>query len=303
MGTKKPVSATCYDETWIASAWGQGSIASEVLRDIEDPRPRVARAIELACIDQGTRLLDIACGRGEVPAIAARKGAFAVGIDFSSVSITYASEVRRGQGGCDKYGLLQADACNLPFADASFDRITMLDIVEHLLPEQLESMFSEVSRLLAPGGYAVIHTLPNRWVYDLTFPCLNRLSKRVPENPRGPIDSVVHVNEQDLPALSKMLDHCGLSGHVWLEQLMPAQARWNARDTRFGDQRDRLYPMLTGIWGSLLEIASQTPCKLLLSNDIYAVAWTGRQPELPTLPGNLTERLACRIFSTNRQRQ
>jgi ubiquinone/menaquinone biosynthesis C-methylase UbiE len=58
--------------------------------------------------------------------------------------------------------LTQANATNLQFADGSFDRITLLDIVEHLVPYQLEAVFHYVLRVLAPGRYAVIHTLPNR---------------------------------------------------------------------------------------------------------------------------------------------
>jgi hypothetical protein len=225
-------------------------------------------------------------------------GAHAVGVDFSDASIEFARELKGSRRDQDKGSLefIQADACHLPFDDGTFDRITMLDIIEHLVPEQLEQMFLEVKRLLTPDGFAVIHTLPNRWVYDYTFPLLHRISKKFPANPRGPIDSVIHVNEQDLPRLKQMFRRCGLSSSIWLEQHMAAQARWNSSNDEYGDNRDMIYPMLAGASGRLLELASLTPAKLLLSNDIFGTVWKGRKPEKATRKLALTERLAT-VFS------
>ena len=48
------------------------------------------------------------------------------------------------------------------------------------MPTQLEAMFREVHRLLKPDGYAVLHTLPNRWVYNITFPLLSPTTSQFP---------------------------------------------------------------------------------------------------------------------------
>lgn len=292
---RKPVGAEAYDEKWIASAWGERANEAFLKQEIDHPRPRVVRAMELAAIEAGQTVLDIACGRGEVPALAAEKGAFAIGIDFSAASLAFAAEVkatRQGHLGMGVMELVRADACCLPFADASFDRITLLDIVEHLVPTQLEAMFREVGRLLKPGGFAIIHTLPNRWVYDVTFPLLHRLWRGMPADPRGPIDREIHVNEQDLPGLHGLLKKCGLAHRLWLEQHMAAQARWNRLNDRFGDNRDRVYPFLTGWAGSILELVSLTPAKLLLCNDIFGLVWKGARPAGLKLRWGITERLA-----------
>lgn len=306
MTEPQPVGPEAYDDEWLESAWGTRANAALLSREIDYPRPRVARALELARIEPGVRLLDIACGRGEVPALAAEKGAFAVGIDFSARSLAYAQKVSASRQGHISAGtmlLAKADACRLPFADGSFDRITMLDIIEHLLPGQLSTMMCEVRRLLAPGGYAVLHTLPNRWVYDITFPMLHLASSRFPRNPRGPIDSKIHVNEQSLPQLSSMLMACGLEHRLWLEQMMPAQARWNQLQDTYGDNRDTIYPMLTGIWGRGLELASMTPLKLILANDIFGFAWSGDKPSSLRLPSAWIERLALATLAGNGQQE
>lgn len=296
--TRESVPSHVYDEAWLKQAWGEKANEAFLQRELDQPRPRVARAMGLAAIRAGHTVLDIACGRGEVPALAAQAGATAVGIDFSEASLGYAAKVkasRQERFGAGRMLLARADACRLPFKDGSFDRITMLDIVEHLVPAQLDAMFREVGRLLKPEGFAVIHTLPNRWVYDITFPLLHRLSKRVPADPRGPIDREIHVNEQDLPRLHRTLAQSGLAHRIWLEQHMPAQARWNRLDDRYGDNRDRLYPLLTGGLGRLLEGVSHTPAKLLLCNDIFALAWKGERPPEALPPRGLVERLAIRL--------
>lgn len=291
---KSPVSKDEYDDSWIRSAWGSKR-NDELLSGGEvTVRPRMERALSLSRLEPGLSVLDIACGRGEFPLLASTMAAHAVGVDFSDASIGFARELKKSRRDQKEGSLqfVQADACHLPFDDDSFDRITMLDIIEHLVPEQLEQMFLEVKRLLKPDGFAVIHTLPNRWVYDYTFPLLHRISRKFPANPRGPIDSVIHVNEQDLPTLKKMFRQCGLNSSIWLEQHMAAQARWNSHNDQYGDNRDTVYPMLAGAAGRLLELASITPAKLLLSNDIFGTVWNDRKPEKATRKLALTERLA-----------
>ena len=290
---KAPVSKDEYDESWIRSAWGSKRNDELLTGSALTVRPRMERALSLSKLEPGLSVLDIACGRGEFPLLACTMGAHAVGVDFSDASIGFARDLKNSRSDQDEGSLefVQADACHLPFDDDSFDRITMLDIIEHLVPEQLEQMFLEVKRLLKSDGFAVIHTLPNRWVYDVTFPMLHRLSKKFPANPRGPIDSVIHVNEQDLPSLKRMLNSCGLKSSIWLEQHMAAQARWNSENDTYGDNRDSIYPMLAGTKGRLLELASLTPAKLLLSNDIFGTLWKGPKPEKATRRLALTERL------------
>ncbi len=301
--SKKPVGPEAYNNKWISSAWGRHGNKQLVEGVTFNPRPRVARALELAAIEPGMNVLDIACGRGEIPALACQRGAFAIGIDFSSTALDVAKTVKQNISTYDDLGIMElvrADACKLPFKDNSFDRITILDIIEHLIPNQLENMFREVRRLLTPTGYAVIHTLPNRWVYDITYPLLQKLYPRLPAEPRGPFDSQIHVNEQDLPSLHRMLNRCQLRHRLWLEQHMAAQARWNVANDQYGDNRDKIYPLLSGIAGRLLELISVTPLKLIFSNDIFGIAWKDRRPQGIVTRLAITEKLACLLPASDK---
>lgn len=296
----KPVDSDRYDEEWIACAWGEDNL-KELLREGElTPRPRVSRAMELCDLKPGLSLLDIACGRGEVPAIVAEKGLCAVGIDYSFAVLDMANKVKQQRGefsppSIDMH-LVQSDACHLPFQNESFDRITMLDIVEHLTPSQLVEMFGEVKRLLKPDGYAVVHTLPNRWVYDIGYQLVRHMSRKLPKQPRSDIERQVHINEQDIIGLSSMLTSCGFQHALWLEQHIPAQARWQSSKSKLSDNRGTMYPLLSGKLGKFLELLSLTPLKLILSNDIFAVLWKDGHPGLDIpKPLGLTEKLVCRI--------
>ncbi|MGI9294916.1 MAG: class I SAM-dependent methyltransferase, partial [Pseudomonadales bacterium] len=239
-----------YNEEWIACAWGEDNIQELLAEGELQPRPRVARALELCDLKPGLAMLDIACGRGEVPAIAAEKGLFSVGIDYSFTILDMANQVRSkrsdAHAGQFDMSIVQTDACTLPFQADSFDRITMLDIVEHLTPGQLRLMFAEVKRLLKPGGYAVVHTLPNRWVYDIGYKWFRHINHKLPTQPRSEIEQQVHINEQDIVGLSNMLGQCGLHREVWLEQFIPAQARWQSSKKGLSDNRGTMYPMLAG---------------------------------------------------------
>jgi ubiquinone/menaquinone biosynthesis C-methylase UbiE len=298
---QKPVKSDVYDNDWLSSAWGSKANRELLEQDTLVPRPRLSRALDLSDIKPKHKILDIACGRGEMPMLAAEKGAHAIGLDYSFAALEFAKKLARARGertsDSINVELVRSDACSLPFADNSFDRITMLDIIEHLVPNQLESMFLEVRRVLKINGYAVIHTLPNQWVYDITFPMLNFFNKIFPKDPRSESEKKIHVNEQNIPMLFHTIKKCGLKQHIWLEQFMPAQARWNQGKDQYGDNRDSVYPAFLGPAGKALEVASHTPFKLILCNDIFGILWKGSKPKNIKTPFALTESITCWLSS------
>lgn len=175
---------------------------------------RYAGTLRLAGLAAGEVVVDIGCGRGELLAAAIQAGAQrAVGVEYAPAAIELARRTLATHGVEDRASVLQADARALPLPDAGADLVTMLDVVEHLTPAELDSALREALRVLRPGGRIFVHTLPNRLIYDVTYR-LQRLSRRSrrrdwPRQPRHRYELEMHVNEHSVGSLRRALRRAG----------------------------------------------------------------------------------------------
>lgn len=103
-------------------------------------------------IEANAKILDIGCNDGAFMDLAQQKrGCIAYGID-PSVKLVEA---------CQKKGLQAQVGCaeDLPFADASFDVVTILETLSHL--KDLPKALKEIRRVLKPGGF-LLGSLPHK---------------------------------------------------------------------------------------------------------------------------------------------
>ncbi|MDX8389872.1 MAG: class I SAM-dependent methyltransferase [Mariprofundaceae bacterium] len=200
---KEAVPEDVYDSDYFLRAcggadWVERFIASKG----RDSYPHYRDMVEKLNIKPGECVLDMGCGRGEVTVMFGMAGAEVVGLDYSHAALEIAKSVYQACSKEVRGGLVfvQSDATTLPFASDSFDHVVMADIVEHLHDWQLMDMYAESLRILRPGGQLLVHTWPNRWHTDITYPFIARISRLFgssrPLNPRKPHDEIVHVNEQ-----------------------------------------------------------------------------------------------------------
>jgi len=90
-------------------------------------------------------LLDVGCGTGAHTAVLSEHGWSAIGVDISEDQLRLARE--RG------LEVVQGDATNLPFEDASFDAV--VSMWTHTDVEDFPALVREVARVLRPGGLFV----------------------------------------------------------------------------------------------------------------------------------------------------
>jgi SAM-dependent methyltransferase len=108
--------------------------------------------VEEARVTPGLRVLDVACGSGEpsisIAALLAGTGEV-IGVDMAEEPLKVARERARKRG-LTNVEYMQADVHALPFADASFDRVTSRLGV--MFFGDLPKALSEMYRVLKPGG-------------------------------------------------------------------------------------------------------------------------------------------------------
>lgn len=101
--------------------------------------------IELAAVGPRDRVLDLACGTGDLLFAAAPRARAAVGVDITHRMLELAT--RRTSGGA---AVITADMLALPFRDARFDVVTTGYGLRNV--PDLGAAIQEIHRVLAPGG-------------------------------------------------------------------------------------------------------------------------------------------------------
>jgi len=194
---------------------------------------RFKKALGLAGVEPGQRVLDIGCGRGELVIHAALRGTEAVGIDYAEEAVRIAEEALAGYTPDihERASFRVMNARQMEFPDESFDTAIMSDIVEHLFPQELREALDETHRVLRPNGKLVIHTCPNGLLYDVAYPlyirhvhgAVRRLAELAcykgyfigptlpvgPRYPRTDGERRHHVNEQTAAKLARILREGG----------------------------------------------------------------------------------------------
>jgi demethylmenaquinone methyltransferase/2-methoxy-6-polyprenyl-1,4-benzoquinol methylase len=157
-----------------------------VISAFQEPRWR-RRAVELAGVRPGDRLLDVATGTGKVAADLfdrARPAGSVLGVDISPRMIEVAKRRFADRPGLD---FVVGDALALPTEDRSFDAATIAFGMRNL-PDYRRG-FAELARSVRPGGRVVCleicrpRSRPARLLqlwFDRIVPLLGRLAGQGP---------------------------------------------------------------------------------------------------------------------------
>jgi SAM-dependent methyltransferase len=151
---------------------------------------------------RGERLLDLGSGGGRHAFEAMRRGARVTALDYSAadlkdVAATAGAMLEAGEISYDQWaGVANANALELPFADNTFDRVIVSEVLEHIWDD--EQALHEISRVIRPGG-RVAATVPTRWPERVSW----ALNWRYHDTPGG------HVRIYRQPELVKKIEKAG----------------------------------------------------------------------------------------------
>ncbi len=129
--------------TW--SAGDYGTVAKELAKSAEEFMARIP-------IEPGSRLLDVACGTGQVAFPAAARGAQVTGMDIAPNLIEQARSRARAEGFDIRFD--EGDAEMLTYEDGSFDLVVSL--IGAMFAPRPDRVAAELLRVCRPGGRIVM---------------------------------------------------------------------------------------------------------------------------------------------------
>lgn len=138
-----------------SSAWFQGDRGAPMLAAQD---AKVRRALRMAGVQPGDRLLEVGCGWGALAELGAGEfGASVTGVTLSAEQLAFARKRLQDKDLRDRTDLRLQDYRDI--ADAPFDAICSIEMVEAVGREYWPQYFQAMHRLLKPGGRACIQSI------------------------------------------------------------------------------------------------------------------------------------------------
>ena len=138
-----------------SSAWFRGDLQQD-MRHAQDAKVR--RALHMAGVRRGHRVLEIGCGWGALAEKATQEfGAHLTGVTLSTEQLDWAQQRLSRLGLASKADLRLQDYRDI--TDGPFDAICSIEMIEAVGREYWPTYFQSVAQLLKPGGRACIQSI------------------------------------------------------------------------------------------------------------------------------------------------
>lgn len=110
---------------------------------------------ELLSPFKGQIILDAGCGDGRLCYELKRENVIIIGVDYSEKAINFAKAFS------PNVEFQLQDLRNLKFLDKKFDQIVLMEVIEHIPPEEVSIVIKNLSRILKDDGILIISTPTN----------------------------------------------------------------------------------------------------------------------------------------------
>ena len=261
----QPVSHEEYDEKYyLTDCGGHHNFVDYHGLKIDE---RISRSLKLANIEPDMTVLDVGSGRGEIVLHCALNKATAIGIDYSTDATKLAASLRnKYKNVSNAMFFMRGVATKLPFKNATFDRIFLLDLVEHLHEQELEDLFKNLSAIIKDEGIIIVHTAPNKLYYEYGYKLIRFFlymlkGVKLENDIRSDYEKKMHINEQTSKHLGKLLKKSGFGFKIGL---------FNTSHADLLIKEHLKHPLL---YKAINSIINWPPLANIFCRDIYAVAW------------------------------
>jgi len=207
-------------------------------------QPAVVRLLALAELEPGMAVLDVATGPGTVARQAARlvsPGGKVLGVDIAEAALEQARRQAAAETLTQVVSFEVADAENLPFEAASFDRVLCSMGLMHF-PNTAQAL-AEFKRVLKPGGKLVAAVWGEEAEAAFVAVAAQNLSRNFPP-PKVERPSMFRFGKAEV--LEKLVADAGFS-----------QAKAEAV------RLEATYPDAASYWGKFLDVAGITTVSLM----------------------------------------
>ena len=185
----------------------------------------------MAEVQSEHHVLDVGCGiGGPARTLASEFGCRVTGIDISDEFCSAAQSLNEMVGLSHRVSIRAADALTLPFEDDSFDIVWSQHVSMNIADKQ--ALFTEMHRVLRPGGKLALHDVMAGPVQPIHFPV-----------PWAPDPSVSFLAIPD--EARSMIISSGFEELVWQDQTQLTEDWWqNVRERASGKPPSPLNPGL-----------------------------------------------------------
>lgn len=122
---------------------------------------RFNRVLNLVPFNKTDRVLDLGAGRGEVGTLLKDKVEEIILSDYADEALEI---MRQGFKHCQDIKIEKINAKEIPYPDEYFDKVFLLEVIEHLYLAEANSVLAEIKRVLKKDGFLILSTSPNRYL-------------------------------------------------------------------------------------------------------------------------------------------